>query len=203
MHHRFASSVFAHTAVAIVVLAGMGGVACGAVTTISPVVEDPVSQISYQLLSNADWTDSEAAAAALGGHLAVIRNAEQQNFVFSTFGGYGGSQRILWIGMYDPSQDLNGNSHAQNMVWVDGEPVTYTNWDSGEPNGTGSEFYVAMYYPNYHNPGSWNDWVNRTADPIGIPFYGVVEYGPEPSSGLMAGILATGALLRRRNAARA
>jgi len=158
-----------------------------AVTPISPIVEDPITGHEYQLLSNADWTDSEAEAKALGGDLVTIASAEEQNFVFSVFGGYGGSQRILWTGLYDPSQDATG-THATNFVWASGAPITYTNWDAGEPNNAGNEFYVAMYYPNYHNPGSWNDWSNRTADPIGIPFYGVVEFVPEPASICVLGI---------------
>jgi hypothetical protein len=175
-----------------------------AVTPISPVVQDPVTGRKYQLLSQADWMDSEAEAQALSGTLATINNQEEQNFVFDTFGGYGGTQRILWIGLYDPSQDANGGSHASNFVWADGEPVTYTNWDVGEPNdSSGDEFYAAMYYPNYHNPGSWNDWDVRDADPIGIPFFGVAQFVPEPGTGTLV-LMAAGAMLlaRRRGAVR-
>jgi len=150
-----------------------------AVVPISPIIQDPVTGLEYQLLSNAGWTDSEAEAQLLGGNLATISNQEQQKFVFGTFGGYSGKQRILWTGLYDPTQDKNGAPHVSDFVWVSGAPVTYTNWDAGEPNDVGGvEFYVAMYYPNYHNPGSWNDWSNRTADPIGVPFHGVVEFLP-------------------------
>lgn len=146
---------------------------------ISPIIEDPATRLEYQLLSNANWTDSQAEARSLGGNLVTIFNPEEQKFVFSTFGGYGSKQRILWTGLYDPTQDKNGAPHVSNFVWVSGAPVTYTNWDAGEPNDAGGvEFYVAMYYPGYHNPGSWNDWSNRTADPIGVPFHGVVEYFP-------------------------
>ena len=153
-----------------------------AVTTISPVFQDPVTSRQYQLLSNANWTDSQAAAQSLGGNLVTISTQEQQNFVFGLFGGYGGVQRILWTGLYDASQDSGGGTHTSNFHWVSGAPVTYTNWAAGQPDNTGSaEFWVAMYYPNFNNPGSWNDWTNRTSDPIGVPFFGVVEYVPEPT----------------------
>jgi hypothetical protein len=169
-----------------------------AVVPLTSPVTDPVSGLRYQLLSNGNWTDSEAAAEALGGHLATIANAEQQNFVASTFGSFSGVQRILWIGLNDPTKDASG-THVNNFVWADGKPITYTNWDAGEPNAVSSvEFYVAMYYPQYHNPGSWNDWDNRTTDPIGIGFYGVAQL-PEP--GLIAPmcvVLAVNARRRRR-----
>jgi Lectin C-type domain len=169
------------------------------VTSISPVVEDPVTGNQYQLLSNADWADSEAEAESLNGHLATISTPEEQNFVFDVFGGYGGVQRILWIGLYDPTQDLDGGTHADNFVWVSGAPVTYTNWDAGEPNDSNDqEFWTAIYYPNYDNPGSWNDWSEVTTDPIGIPFFGVVQFIPEPASALTMGCAAALFLLRRR-----
>jgi hypothetical protein len=162
-------------------------VGLSAVVPISPIISDPATGDSYQLLSNADWTDSEAAAVALGGHLATIHSQETQNFIFDVFGGYGGAQHLLWIGLYDPTQQIDSSNPAADYVWVDGSPVTYANWDAGEPNNAGGvEFWAAMYYPNYHNPGSWNDWSNRTVDPIGIPFNGVVEFVPEPPAGTLA-----------------
>ena len=189
-----------------VLLAGVFGMLCAqaaaSVTPISPVVEDPATGIQYQLLSNADWTNSQAEAKALGGNLVTLSNQEQQDFVFDLFGAYGGVQRILWTGLYDPTQDQNGGSHASNFVWVSGAPDNYTNWDAGEPNDTSNaEFRVSMYHPNYHNPGSWNDWSNRTADPIGIPFFGVVEFvpTPEPVSLVLFGIVAAMLLLTRRH----
>jgi hypothetical protein len=152
-------------------------------TTISPIINDPATGNRYQLLSNGTWTDSEVRSRALGGDLATITTKEEQDFVFKTFGDYANVQRILWIGLYDPTHDQNGKPHASNFVWASGAPITYTNWDVGEPNSAGGvEFYAALYYPNFHNPGSWNDWSDRTADPIGVPFHGVVEYVPEPSS---------------------
>jgi hypothetical protein len=175
-----------------------GSAARAAVVTLTAPVTDPATGARYQLLSNANWTDSEAAAEALGGHLATTANAEQQNFVFSTFGALGGVQRILWIGLSDPSQDANGGAHASNFKWADGQPVTYTNWDIGEPNlATSTEFYAAMYYPQFRNPGSWNDWDNRTADPIGIGFYGVVQL-PEPTTTTAFGAMLLVPLARRR-----
>jgi hypothetical protein len=126
----------------------------------------------YILLSSANWTDSEAEAVSLGGHLATVRNQAEQDWIFNNFGGYGGQQRLLWIGLNDTNQVFN-------FTWVSGEPLTYANWASGEPNNAGGvERYVAMYYPNFNQPGKWNDWSDRTQDPIGLPFNGVVEINP-------------------------
>jgi hypothetical protein len=202
MQGRHLPGIAAQVTFVICFASGIQGL-WASVTPISPIFRDPITGHRYQLLSNANWTDSEAKARSLGGDLATISSQEEQNFVFRLFSSYEGTQRILWTGLYDPSQDQNGGTHATNFVWASGAPVTYTNWDANEPNGAGGvEFYVAMYYPNFHNPGSWNDWSNRTADPIGVPFDGVVEYVPEPTSmslGCLGGLLL---LLRRSPHAR-
>ena len=168
---------------------------CFSLALISPYITDPDNGHKYALIQQANWSLSEAAAVQFGGHLATIRNAAEQNFVFRTFGGYLGQQHLLWIGLTDAGSPFQ-------FHWTSGEPVTYTHWDSGEPNNAnGNEFYTAMYYPNFRNPGAWNDWNTRTADPIGIPFNGVVELSvPEPSACalLLAGSLTGTLLLRRR-----
>jgi hypothetical protein len=136
---------------------------------ISPPVVNPANGSVYYLLSQTDWTTSEMEAVKLGGHLATIRNSDDQAFVFGTFSNYGGVQRLLWIGLTDGASE-------GTFRWVDGSPVTYTNWASGEPNNAGAnENFVAMYYPGFNQPGKWNDWGHRSSDPIGVRFNGVAE----------------------------
>jgi hypothetical protein len=40
-----------------------------------------------------------------------------------------------------------------------------------------------MYYPGHNAAGRWNDWPTRAADPIGLPFSGVVEFDPSSPPG--------------------
>ncbi len=142
--------------------------------TISPFLINPANNHQYVLLTSETWTSSESEAVSLGGHLATINDQSEQNWVFTTFGGYGGAQRLLWIGLNDAAVE-------GQFRWSSGEAVAYTHWASGEPNNAnGNEDYVAMYYPNHSSAGFWNDWNNRTSDPIGLPFNGVVELVPEP-----------------------
>src|SRR3989442_128917 len=51
---------------------------------------NPANGHEYYLHSPNNWTASEAEAEQLGGTLANIRNASEQEWVFSTFGAYGG-----------------------------------------------------------------------------------------------------------------
>jgi hypothetical protein len=103
---------------------------------------------SYLLTDTAtDWQSAEAAALALGGHLASLTSAAENTFLNQTFGPSG----ELWIG-------LNLFS-AGGWAWSSGESVTYQNWSGSEPNnGGGSEFTAKMY-----TSGAWADVAYSTS----------------------------------------
>jgi hypothetical protein len=120
-------------------------------------ISNPDNGHDYFLLEASSWTDAEAAAVVLGGHLATIRNQAEQDWVYSTFAAYGGLNRSLWIGLNDAASE-------GTFVWVSGEPVTYSDWGGGEPNNSGGiEDYVHMWCPNSGAPGRWNDLSNSGA----------------------------------------
>jgi hypothetical protein len=139
---------------------------------LSPRIVNPNNGHSYLLLGAATWKDSEAQALALGGHLATIRNRAEEDWIVRTFGSYGNQQRLLWIGLSDVTRKFH-------FSWSSGESLSYTYWAEGEPNNALSgEDFVAIYYPGHSQGGKWNDWNDRTEDPIGLPMNGVVEIIP-------------------------
>src|SRR5208283_819999 len=71
----------------------------GPVRPLSPAIINPNNGHTYLLLSQGNWTDSEAEAVALGGHLATIRNQAEEDFVSDFFTFYGGQRHGLWIGL--------------------------------------------------------------------------------------------------------
>lgn len=135
---------------------------------------------SYQLITADNWTNSEAFAASLGGHLVAVNDAAENNFIISTFG----LQSSLWIGLYRTAP------HAASWAWTNGDAVTFTNWAGGEPNDAGwGEEYVHTY-----TNGQWNDLDDNNS--YSGAKYGVLESArvsvPEPSSlfMLLGGLLA-------------
>lgn len=122
----------------------------------------------YYLLSGSTWTDAEAKAIQLGGHLVTINDEAENAWVFSTFGSYGGTNRELWIGLNDAAQE-------GAFVWASGEPVSYTKWYPGDPNNYNNEDYGAIWAPVHDSQGRWADWANIAADGQGNPICGVVE----------------------------
>ena len=146
------------------------GLSANAGVLAGPVV-NPANGHDYYLLSQNTWSNAEAEAVSLGGHLTTIRNAGEQQWVFSMFSTYGGA---LWIGLTDRDKVFS-------FKWVSGEPLTYTNWAEGQPdNGTGGvEYYAHMWPPGHSSSasGKWNDYADGE-NVLGFPLYGVAEVSP-------------------------
>ncbi|MGA2029358.1 MAG: C-type lectin domain-containing protein [Verrucomicrobiota bacterium] len=114
-------------------------------------ITNPANGHDYYLLSPNSWTISEAEAESLGGTLAVIKNTNDESWVYFTFAAYGGVNRTLWIGLH--------RNFSNIFVWVNGEPTNYFNWGSGQPdNAGGTENSVELCAPDNTNlHGTWND----------------------------------------------
>jgi len=96
---------------------------------------------------NQPWAAANAMCDE-GGYdgLASVLDDGANTFIGALSDG-GGS----WLGLSDTATE-------GSWVWVDGSPLTYTNWNSGEPNGaTDSEDCLEFIGPNHVNYLLWND----------------------------------------------
>ncbi|RAH16792.1 MAG: hypothetical protein CMB58_002840, partial [Methanobacteriota archaeon] len=94
------------------------------------------------------WDEHNHRAMKMGGHLASITNAEENEQVARIAG-----ERSVWIGGIRKGEG-NGPG-ADHWYWSDGRPWTYTSWARGEPNNHGgSENRMQLY--GQHS-GLWND----------------------------------------------
>ena len=99
---------------------------------------------AYMLITApVSWTDAEARAASMGGHLVTIDSADEDAFLRSRFGSFGD----YWIGLNDAASE-------GTFVWDDGSPSAYRNWYANQPDNSGNEDYVSG---NYGGSG-WNDY---------------------------------------------
>jgi hypothetical protein len=148
----------------------VGGSVSAAVGVLVGPVTNPSNGHDYYLLTAGSWQDSEAQARQMGGHLATVRNEAENHWVVSTFGTYDSTARDLWIGL------TNG---ANGWVYVNGEPVTFTNWADGEPNNVGGvESFGGIYGASqgFNGRGEWNDWDNVAGNSVS----GLVEVAALP-----------------------
>ncbi len=148
-------------------------------TGVSPVsgpVVNPANGHTYYLLESASWTASEAAAVALGGHLATVRSQAENDWIYSQFTS-AQVPRGLWIGLNDAG--IEGT-----YTWTSGEAAAFRNWGAGEPrNQTGTDDYVHLLWPGDPRAAQWNDQFDASA-PQGIPISGVVEVTGMPLSAI-------------------
>ena len=147
------------------------------------------------------WTDADAAATALGGHLVTLTSAAENEFVFdlidsetywAPFIRADGQLQVHgpWIGLFQlpgaPEPDMG-------WLWVTGEPFVFNAWGTGEPNGQPTENFGEFF--GGPADGSvrvplWNDRIDVAVVPANASIAYVVEFAPEPPSPLLAAMVA-------------
>ncbi len=142
-------------------------------TTSSVLVQEAKSVIRANSLYTVDngpsWTEAEANAVVLGGHLVSVQDAEENLFIGSIILATGTESVTYWIGLTDSAVE-------GEWKWSSGESLTYTNWSPGEPNAfdqvAGPEDYAALYAtttPSWFDISNGNEYFRgRGFQSIGI-----------------------------------
>lgn len=165
-----------------------------------------------------NWNSAQKLAVSWGGTLATITSSNEQNFINKTFLTGRFENLPLWIGLLKPPESTFsgklGGLHLQIGVerktdfhWVTGEPLSYTNWKSGEPSDSPpGENYVTINWEYSEIPprglkGDWNDTpLDGTSGYGGKtdgPYFGLVERDTDPNQppGLLAPVLGISTIL--------
>lgn len=109
----------------------------------------------YKSTIKQSWAEARFSAQQNGGYLATITSQAENDFVYNN----GVKDPNAPVGIYPNGVWLGLNDAAVEgtFVWENGEAVSYTNWDPGEPNNyPPGEDYVEMLPWNGH----WNDYFN-------------------------------------------
>jgi hypothetical protein len=113
------------------------------------------------------WTSAKTAAAAkslygMQGYLATVTSQEENDFIKAKLAADG------WIGGTDAAAE-------GTWLWATGpekdDVFSFTNWNDGEPNNSGSGEDYLQIYSSGTSSGRWNDLANTNI--LGY----VVEYG--------------------------
>jgi subtilisin-like proprotein convertase family protein len=144
----------------------------------------------YYMLGTTDWLTSEQWAEDLGGHLATVNTADEQNWIFDTFAAYDGKSRDLWIGLTN-----NNNVVPSELDYISGVTnIYYTNWFGIQPNPQpenppGDTFnYTFMFGNTNLYPGLWTlasdqGYIDNEPTVTNI-VYGVVEVTNQMTNGV-------------------
>ena len=93
-------------------------------------------------------SDAREKCKEMGGDLAIIRSANENQFIFDLVTKTRGIPEHwgVWIGL---QRKADGN-----FQWVDGSPLEYNKWYPGEPNDTGGREDCGHMGTS---GGGWND----------------------------------------------
>ena len=94
------------------------------------------------------WEDAQNLAQAIGGHLATFHDQGEYNAVFDALS----TSDYAWIGLV---QEPGSTEPGGGWGWLTGEPLTFTDWNSNEPNQNAgmAEDVGAIWVTK----GGWND----------------------------------------------
>ena len=98
--------------------------------------------------NNLEWHDAERLCEMLGGHLVVIDDALENEFV-RNIAYVEGKSTYTALGFTD--EEVEGK-----WVWVNGSTSKYTNWYPGEPNDGGGRSSIQDHAYMYSD-GKWDD----------------------------------------------
>ncbi|MCH8044793.1 MAG: tandem-95 repeat protein [Planctomycetes bacterium] len=102
------------------------------------------------------------------GYLVTITNRDENAFLVQNVLTSVPVNTLVPIGLTD--EQVEGD-----FRWITGEPLTFTNWNPGEPNNAGNEDYVELHFPDGNRGWIWVD----TSLSQGFPRY-IVEFEPRP-----------------------
>ncbi|MBD1192821.1 SwmB domain-containing protein [Vulcanococcus sp. Clear-D1] len=114
----------------------------------------------YTIVPGPSWTQAEANAVKLGGHLVTISDSSENTFVWEKFGPSNTPSEEKWIGLNDAETE-------GTWRWSNGEDVVFTNWAYVAPANTSGIQYEAgkgseaQDYANFWwgtNDGTWDDY---------------------------------------------
>ena len=92
------------------------------------------------------WEEAQQFCESMGGHLATVNDDFENLRLY----------RLMKDSGYDSAYfGLTRSNVTGQWRWVNGEPVTYMNWNPGEPNNERGRERYGMYY--WKHQYTWND----------------------------------------------
>ena len=161
---------------------------------------------SYAItLEHSNWTQAEAWAQELGGHLVQVDDLAENAWLSTQFQGYYAQSApddpwasLVWIGLEYVGGDRLDRTSWQ---WSTGGPLTFDPaWWINPNNYTGVHTY--LHTDTHPNPGTWLNYEGHDLIPASYA-QGIIELTqpvPLPAAFVLAslGLGSAGWLLRRR-----
>jgi phage gp36-like protein len=131
------------------------------------------------------WDQAQAEALAMGGYLATLTSAEENDFVFTAVAqdphAWNDSEGPFFGGF----QPQGSSEPGGGWQWVNGEGLfNFASWGSGEPNNFGNE--DVLQFRNH--AATWNDRARTVQS--GVRSF-IVEFNGDPEFNMVAAPVAS------------
>ncbi|MBR5619800.1 MAG: leucine-rich repeat protein, partial [Clostridia bacterium] len=108
-----------------------------------------------------NWHWAKALCEKMGGHLATVTSSDENSIVGSLVNGAVTNGSTLAQFAIGGTDELTEGSWR----WVTGEPWSYTNWASGQPDNYNGNQNYASYW---QSGATWDDYQGRTTSGVGF-----------------------------------
>jgi hypothetical protein len=138
------------------------------------------------------WNEHKKLAAIMGGDLACITNATENEQVRRIAGG-----EIVWVGGI--RKGCGNGPGPDHWKWSNGKDWSYTNWRAGEPNNSPSSHDPYSEYDENRvmlwENGEWNDasLLHEFSAIYEIPSSSLVTYDTKDNASIPLGLTVSGA----------
>ncbi len=147
-------------------------------------IRNPANGHYYRLTDPMTWEEGRDLALSWGGYLVTIDDAEENAWIFTTFGVVGNN---FFLGGNDIDAEgtwVWAENSANFWVGASGGAVVapwYANWNASEPNDHNGAEDAALLY---HTSGLWNDLSSASVQRCLVETHtGRITYsGPAPYS---------------------
>ncbi|MGE5655863.1 MAG: S8 family serine peptidase [Actinomycetota bacterium] len=139
---------------------------------------NPANGHLYMFSQPDTWLGAQEQAKALGGNLVTINDESENDWLLDIFVGLQlRGPEVVWMGLTD--SEIYGATEG-NFKWVSGEPVTYTDWLSGEPNNLANRENFGTFFKS-----KWNDAL------VSYEIPGIIEIDPAKLNKPIVNIMVT------------
>ena len=124
----------------------------------------------YTIVDGPSWTEAEANANKLGGHLVTINDAEENQWLVDNFPNEP-SWYTYWIGLNDAKEEnVFQWSSGENFIYSNWRPTSGPNRDPEDKSSLGASYVEFQVNDlNESKAGQWNDHPpNHPNSPVGI-----------------------------------
>jgi hypothetical protein len=115
------------------------------------------------------WEQANSVGEYYGFTLASIHSQAMLDWLMANLR----PTESVWLGLTD-REATSAQEPAAGWQWIDGSPLDFTRWNTGEPNGNRGENYGTLYTSGY-----WNDLASS-----GSYLYALYSV-PEPATGVL------------------